>query len=304
MTPRLKGALIALVGTTAWATTGIFISYLLNHYSLAPLTLAFWRDLIVALTLLIGLAFIQPSALRIERRDILFFLAYGSVGLAVFNGLWTYSVRFNGAAVATVLVYCAPGFTALLAPWLLREPLTHRKLLAVALSFGGCVLVANAYTVAAWRVNPIGIVVGLGTGLASAVYSLAGRWSSKRFASSWTVTTYGFLFAAGALALTQIGQNPFSLGSAVDGWLILAALAIGPSVLGFGLYTLSLRYLQASVAMLIAALEPAFTAIMAVLLLAERMAAPQWLGAALVLTAALLAQGEPQEIVSSPAVGD
>ena len=56
MTPRFKGLLIALVGTMFWATTGILISYLLKHYPLQPLTLAFWRDLIVAATLLAGLA--------------------------------------------------------------------------------------------------------------------------------------------------------------------------------------------------------------------------------------------------------
>ena len=80
MTPRAKGVLIGLVGTTFWATTGIIISYLLSHYNLQPLTLAFWRDLIVALGLILGLRLVQPQALRIARRDVLFFLAYGFVG--------------------------------------------------------------------------------------------------------------------------------------------------------------------------------------------------------------------------------
>ena len=47
------------------------------------------------------------------------------------------------------------------------------------------------------------------------------------------------------------------MGTAWNGWAILGALAI-PTILGFGLYTLSLRYLQASVAGLIATLEPAW----------------------------------------------
>ena len=113
MTPRLKGVLIALAGTTAWATTGIFISYLLTRYNLAPLTLAFWRDLAVAATLIAILAVFQPQALRLTRRDVPFFLAYGFVALALFNGLWTYSVKFNGAAVATVLAYSSPAFIVL-----------------------------------------------------------------------------------------------------------------------------------------------------------------------------------------------
>jgi len=179
MTPRLKGVLIALAGTTAWATTGIFISYLLTRYNLAPLTLAFWRDLAVAATLIAILAVFQPQALRLTRRDVPFFLAYGFVALALFNGLWTYSVKFNGAAVATVLAYSSPAFTVLLAGPLLKEPFTRRKLAAVILGLAGCVLVAKAYRPEVWQVNLAGILVGLGTGRVFAIYSLAGRWSSS-----------------------------------------------------------------------------------------------------------------------------
>ena len=83
------------------------------------------------------------------------------------------------------------------------------------------------------------------------------------------VTRQQFTFAAGGLflanvvlALTQNSQPFFTLGTQWDGWIILAILAVGPSLVGFGLYTMSLRYLQASTAGLIASLEPALTAIL------------------------------------------
>jgi len=295
MTPHAKGVLIALSGTTVWATTGIFISYLLTHYNIQPLTLAFWRDLMVALGLILALCVMQPQALRITRRDVPFFLAYGFVGLAAFNGLWMFSVKFNGAAVATVLAYSSPAFIVLLARPVLKEPFTARKLAAVALSLTGCVLVVKAYAAETWQVNLTGIGVGLGTGLGFAIYSLAGRWSGKRFPNAWTVTAYGFLFAAGGLALTQTPGALFSMGRAWDGWLILAILALGPTLAGFGMYTLSLRYLPASVAGLIASLEPALTAIMAIFLLNEHLNEWQWLGAGLILSAVVLAQSETFE---------
>ena len=288
--PRARGTLIALAGTTAWATTGIFISYLLTRYPLQPLTLAFWRDLLVAGTLLLALRLRQPAALRLRRADLPFFIGYGFIGLAVFNGLWTYSVKFNGAAVATVLAYSSPAFTVLLARLVLRESLSARKLAAVALSLIGCVLVAKANTPEAWQVNPAGILTGLGTGLAFAGYSLGGRWSSSRFASSWTVTAYGFLFAALGLSLTQSPRTLFTLGTHWQGWAVLALLAIGPTVAGFGLYTLSLRYLQAGVAGLIASLEPALTAVMAIFLLGESLSRAQWGGAGLILLAVVIVQ--------------
>jgi drug/metabolite transporter (DMT)-like permease len=292
MSSQTKGVFIALIATTAWATTAIFIRYLLTHFALAPLTLAFWRDFILATTLLVVFRLWKPEILRIRRQDLPFLAAYGGVVLATFNASWTFSIKLNGAAVATVLSYCSPAFTLALAWLLVKEPLTWRKGLAAALSLVGCVGVAKAYAPEIWQLNPLGLLIGLVSGFAFAVYSLAGRWSAKRFASPWTVMTYGFLFAAGALAFTQTPQTIFSLGTAWDGWLILATLAIGPTLIGYGLYTVSLRYLSASVATVIASLEPVLTAILAIFLLLERLDWPQWLGGGLILGAVILTQGE------------
>lgn len=293
MSPRTKGIVIALIATSVWATTGIFIDYLLEHYAIQKLTLAFWRDLMIALGLIVLLSFTQRQALKIRRRDIPFFLVYGFFGLAIFNALWTYSVGYNGPAAATVLAFSSPAFTVLLARPFLKEPLTRRKLIAVALSLAGCALVAEAFSPEVWKVNTPGIVIGLGTGLAFAFFNLAGRWSSRRFASAWTVTTYGFLFAAVGLSLTQRPDTLFTMGTEWSGWIILAILALGPSLIGYSLYTLSLRYLQAGTAGLIATLEPAFTAIMAIFIVPDKqLGAIQWLGTGLILAAVMLAQSD------------
>lgn len=291
---QTRGLLIALIGVTAWAFTAIFIAYLFQHYTLTPFTLTFWRALMMACAVLVGLGIWQPAAIRIARRDVPFFLVYGFIGLSVFNTVWTFSVQFNGAAVATVLAYSSPAFTVILARAFLREALTWPKLAAVVLSLAGCVLVVKAQSPETWQVNALGIVVGLASGLAFAFYSLMGRWSAGRFTSAWTVTGYGFLFCAAAMAFTQTPATLFSLGGQWDGWLILIVLALGPSLLGFGLYTLSLRYLEASTASLIATLEPVITALVAIPLLGERMDGGQWLGAGLILLAAALITARPR----------
>jgi drug/metabolite transporter (DMT)-like permease len=57
------------------------------------------------------------------------------------------------------------------------------------------------------------------------------------------------------------------------------------------LYTLSLHYLQAGTAGLIATLEPAFTAIMAIFIVPDKqLGGIQWLGTGLILLAVILAQ--------------
>jgi len=253
----------------------------------------------VALTLLPVLGLLRPFLLQVKRQHLLYLIAYGLV-LAVFNALWTLSVAQNGAAVATVLVYCSAAFTALLGWWLLKERLDWAKLLAIALCLGGCVLVSGAWDPAAWRANVLGIVTGILSGLGYAAYSLMGRAASQRGLNPWTTLFYTFGFATAFLLLFNLlpgGFLPgaaagpadlFWLGDALAGWGVLFLLAAGPTVLGFGLYNVSLSYLPSSVANLIVTLEPTFTAAIAYILLGERLDGMQIGGSLMILAGVVL----------------
>jgi drug/metabolite transporter (DMT)-like permease len=144
MSRLTKGYLIAIIGITVWSTTGIFIDYLVTLYHMPALLLALWRNVLVCVALVPALFFFRRSLLYIDRSQIGFYIFYGII-LAVFNSIWTLSVKANGAAVATVLAYSSAGFTAILALWLFREKLGIPKIVAVILSLGGCVLVSDAY---------------------------------------------------------------------------------------------------------------------------------------------------------------
>ncbi len=299
MRPRssfTRGLLICLAGTAIWSTTAIFIAHLSTHYRLPPLVLAFWRDLFVALGLALGLGLLRPSLLRVPepRRNLMFFAAYG-LTLAVFNALWTTSVALNGAAVATVLVYSSPAFTALAERSLFGERFGPLRVVALVLSLIGCILTSGAYNRDAWSVNPLGIVVGLSGGLAFTAYSLFGKAAHRRAISPWTATFGAFTMATFFLLFLQRQATLFWLGSLASGWALLVTLALIPTVGGYGLYTVSLAYLPAAVANIVVTLEPVMTGIMAYLILDERMTSIQLLGGGLILAGVFLLQGERKE---------
>lgn len=289
-----RGYLIAWVSAAILSTTAIFIRFLTQTYPIPALVLALWRDGFVALTLLLVLGLLFPRLLRIKRNHVQPLLTHGLV-LALFNALWTLSVALNGAAISTVLVYCSAAFTALLGWWFLKERLDWAKGVAIVLSLAGCVFVSGAFDLAAWRTNWIGILTGAFSGLAYAVYSLMGRSASQRGLNAWTTLFYTFGFAALWLLLFNLlpgGLLPgsamtasdfFVLGNAWLGWSVLFLLAAGPTVAGFGLYNVSLSYLPASVANLILTLEPVFTAMIAYVLLGERLSAAQIVGSVIIL---------------------
>jgi drug/metabolite transporter (DMT)-like permease len=109
---------------------------------------------------------------------------------------------------------------------------------------------------------------------------------------------YGFSSAVCFLFLFNLLMNIFTgqgllsnfmwLGTSVSGWVILIFLGIGPTVGGFGLYLMSLGYLPATVANLIGALEPAFTAIWAYLIFREQLTVIQLIGSVLVFASVIL----------------
>ena len=294
-----RGYLAALGSAVVLSTTAIFIRHLTVAFQLPPLILAFWREVFVALTLLLILGLVRPSLLRMERRHLAFLVAFG-LTLMIFNALWTTAVALSGAAIATVLVYCSTAFTALLGWLFLKEKLTRAHLLAIALALGGCVLVAGALNPEAWRASLAGVVVGILSGLGYALYSLLGRSASRRGLNPWTTLLYTFGFASLFFLLINLlpgevvpgsAARPGDLlwlGGALDGWGILILLAAGPTVLGFGLYNISLGYLATGVANLVLTTEPVFTAALAYVLLGERLSLLQILGGLMILGGVVL----------------
>jgi drug/metabolite transporter (DMT)-like permease len=300
-----RGYIIALTATVLWSTTGPLISYLSKTYALPSLVLAFWRDLFVSLGMIMGLSLFNGARFRLERTHWGFMIFYGFT-LAVFNSLWTFSVQYNGAAVATVLAFSSPAMTAILSRLIFKEQFNRIKIISILLSLIGTVLVSGAHDPSAWKLNPAGIIFGLLTGLFFAFYNLEGKAASDRHIDSWTALLYSFGTASLFLFLFNTGFNtlggrtPFSdllwLGNSVSGWGILFFLGVAPTLGGFGLYTLSLRYLSPTVSNLIATLEPALTAIWAYFFLHEILVGAQLIGSLILFTGIiLLRMGEKPE---------
>ena len=289
-----RGFTLAVGAAVVLSTTAIFIRHLTETYHLPVLVLAFWRSTFVVVTLAVALGIFRPGLLRVGQAHLRYLALYGFV-LAVFNGLWTLSVALNGAAVSTLLVYSSAAFTAVLGRWLLRERLDRATAIAILCSLGGCALVSGAWDAAAWRGNMQGVTIGVLSGLSYAVYTLMGRSAARRGLDPWTTLLYVFAFGAGFLLLGNLRPGALTgdadafadllwLGESVAGWGVLFALAAGPTLLGFGLYNMSLRHLRSSFANLILTLEPVFTAVTAYYVLNERLTWIQMAGGALILT--------------------
>jgi drug/metabolite transporter (DMT)-like permease len=288
-----RGYAIAVASAVVLSTTAVLIRHLTVDYRMPALVLAFWRNAFVVLFLGAALALLCPRRLRVGRAHLPYLAGYGAV-LAVFNVLWTFSVARCGAAIATVLVYTSCASSALLGLWFLNERMSGAKLAAISLCLAGCALVSGAFG-AGWSGSLAGAAAGMLSGICYAAYSVMGRAASQRGLDPWTTVLYTFGSAAlvqlaglAAAGVAGLGAAPqlsdlFWLGGAVRGWAMLCLLSAGPTVIGFGLYNMSLEYLPASAVNLIVTLEPACTAAIAYLLLGERLSGAEIAGSLVIL---------------------
>jgi drug/metabolite transporter (DMT)-like permease len=83
-------------------------------------------------------------------------------------------------------------------------------------------------------------------------------------------------------------SNLMWLGKSLPGWGLLFLLGVAPTLGGFGLYTLSIRYLSPTISNLVATLEPIFTAVWSYMFLSELMTGVQLGGSLLLLFGVIL----------------
>jgi drug/metabolite transporter (DMT)-like permease len=289
MGERTGGYLLVTGAAALWGMLVIFYHNLVGLYGVAPLEVAFFRAAASALILGIAMAIRKPSLLRLQRRDLPFFMAFGLLGVTAFFVVYVYAIRLTGGATAAVLLYTAPTWVTLIAWRAFGEPLTRTKLAALILSFLGCALVARAYNLIQLRLDIVGIVFGLASGLTYGLYTLFNKRAVQRY-SPWTAMFYAL--GCGGLFLLP-WQSPSRLWAAMSRpapalWLL--ALALGPTLGAYLMLGKSLERLPASVVSIVATSEPVIATVLAWAFLAQGLTPAQVAGGGAVLAGVLLLQ--------------
>jgi DME family drug/metabolite transporter len=277
--------LIALV-SIMWGTMGI-LQKLAYAYGILPGTLIALRLLISSATLLPILALINRSSLRISKKDVIPFLVFGVIAVASQRVTYAYGVYYTTPTITAVLFYTYPVFVTISAWVYLKEKITWREVSAIILTFLGVALVVRAYEPSLLSIDLSGILFGLGSSLCFVLYFIMTKQFRTRY-TGWTVTMY----AEGIGALTLL---PFIFVSIpeimiypLQLWVLIFAIAWILSLLGYLLYSYSLKYVKASKGSILSVLEPLSAALFSALILGESLETLQILGVILALTGVII----------------
>jgi DME family drug/metabolite transporter len=282
------GALCVLAASVLWGTTGTAATFAPDVGPLAIGAVAMGLGgLLQALGATPQIAR-QASCLREQCRTVLL----GAVSVAVYPLAFYSSMRLAGVAVGTVVsIGTAPLASALIERVVDGRRLTRRWTVAAALGLLGTVLLCVAEAARAaddtGRTSVATTLLGVSLGLvAAATYALyswaAHRLITRRIASR---AAMGAVFGLGGLLLLPV---LLATGAPlISSWSNAAVgtyMALVPMFAGYVLFGWGLAHVPASTATTLSLLEPAVAAVLAVLIVGERLPAAGWAGIALVVT--------------------
>lgn len=247
--------LLILLAASLWGTAGIFVRTA-GKYGLGEMQLVMLRTLFTALILGIMLVIKDRSLFRIKIRDLWLFAATGLFSIVLFNFCYYKTMSLTSLSVAAVLLYTAPFFVVIMSVFIFKQRLTFKKCAACVTAFVGCCLVTGAFGTGE-KLSAAALVFGLLTGLGYSLYTVFGRLLLDRKYSSYTITFYTFVFAfLGCLPFTDLKSAASVCVNSPAVILTAVLMAVLNTVIPYLLYTAGLCGVDASIAPVIAMVEP------------------------------------------------
>ena len=285
-TSVLGPALIILAGIF-WGSMGIFVRRL-GTYGFSPIQIVCIRVVLAALVFCAIQLVKDPKGFRISLRDIPLFLGLGLGSILFFTVCYFTAISMMTLSTAAILLYTSPIWIMLMSLLFFHEKLTGRKVLALILAFGGCVLVSG---ISGGGLTVIGLLIGLGSGIGYGLYSILGTVALRRY-TPFTVTTWTFIIAAiGSILISHPADMVAKFSAAPSlpsllGFSLLTALVT--AVIPFLAYTLGLRSVEASKAGILATVEPMVATLIGIFVFSEPLTLMSGLGVLLILAAVVI----------------
>jgi len=289
-TPSIAGgphrlALPALVaGSIAIGFSPIFV----RLSALGPIATGFYRLLLALPLLWLWMRFEERHAAVQASADKWRAMAVPGIVFAGDILFWHWSITYTTVANATLFANLAPVIVAFGAWVYLREQISLRFLVGLALAMGGAALLVNASAALGTR-YVFGDMLGLVTACFFGTYVVVvARLRDRHSASS--IMFHSSAVTCVLLLVATLIAGESLLPAKPSGWLALLALAWISQAIGQGFIAYALGHLPASFSALVILIEPLTAAILGWVWLGEALGAMQVIGGVVVLAGITVAR--------------
>jgi drug/metabolite transporter, DME family len=283
-----RGLIFIAIAAAAWGTGGVAAAILYRDTGLGPVAVSFWRTAIGVAVLAIGYRFRRttrtesPVPATTQRRGITWVTG---VGLAVYQTAYYAAVARSGVAFATVVTLgAAPVLIALGARLAIGERLGRAGVAAVAVAPVGLVLIVGGTPAGGTVAGAVlSLVSAAGYATVTVLHRALGGVDPAR------TTLSGFVVAGVCLAPLAALEGLWPVrGLGVPTLLLLSYLGVVATALAYSLFFASLAAIRATTAAIVTLVEPLTAAVLAVLVLGERLSLALAAGATLLFAAVLM----------------
>ena len=274
--------LAIFISGVLWGSIGFFVNILgadTSYTGFLRMTFAFLIMLVICI-----FKFGKNILIR-DKKTLLTCLLLGLLCHGLFNIFYINSIKLNGMAIAAVLMYSAPVFTALGAKIFFHEKFTGFKILALIINILGCILTATGGNIFNASIKISGVLFGIGSGFCYGMVAVIGRMAGEK-TNSLLISLYSY-FAA-MIFLFVFTQPEIFFESRVLGIGFLYGLI--PTCLAYLFYYAGIKKVSdTSKVPVIASIEPVTAVILGYILYHESVSAGNLAGMILVLISVFMA---------------
>jgi drug/metabolite transporter (DMT)-like permease len=234
---RALGIAAALFYIFLWASA--FVPSKIGVLDSSPLWFLVVRFLVagvVALAVARALGAVFPTS----RRDWIAVVVLGVLGNAIYLGCTYEALRHMGSGVGAIIASTNPLTLALVAPWVLREPLTLGKVAGLVLGFGGVVAIM-VVRLGSGTAEPRDIGIAFCGVLASVASTIVyKRWCSAldlRAVTALQLVAAGIVLLPLAIVFEGAPHATWTPQLVVSFWYVVIVMSLGASLLWFWLLT-------------------------------------------------------------------
>lgn len=289
MSRHTIGSLLVAGCALSWGVIGVIV----RELDMPALTIVAFRVLLSAAS--VALIIVAMRRLDLLRPAPWPVWALGAL-LAVHWGLYFAAIQQTSVASAVLITYAGPIVIAMLAPLLIRERVPGVSIAALAVSAAGIALISLSGGSGSEAVRLTGVLLAVGAAVTMALLVVLLKPYASRV-HPMTVAVY--LDSAATLLLWPALVLPdYSLSAADVGYLVL----LGVVLTGWTgvIYILALGWVPATTVGILSYVEPVAAAVLAALLLGERLTVAVLVGgAAIVASGVAVVLRTPEPVAAS-----
>lgn len=297
--PQRAAVAQLLAGAAIIGTNGLMV----RLAGMAPTAVAFWRMLLAGL-ILGALAWVRHGWRPMSRKAWLW-CAVPALAFAIDLWMWHRSILLVGPGLATLLANAQVFFMALAGVLLFRERLGWGFVAGVLLAFFGLWLLLGGDWASLPRDYRWGVWLGLGTGVAYAVYNIGIKRSQGEAAQGQPrapveqVLCIAAIGSALCLGLMGSAEGVAFTPPSLHAWGVLLVLAAVGHCLGWVLLSRAMVALPVALAGLLLLAQPIVAYLLDVALFDLPTSPRQWLGLAVSLAGIFIAGMKSKQPVAA-----